>query len=366
MAGSDRKPDSLPTIRPHAWLLISGTIILLVLALVTVTTSATPNESLRYLAGKVISLFVAEFGVALLVAYFISVTIDVRVRQAELAMRQREDREREERRVAEAKEIEDRRRTEAEENERRQTQISQNVVQGVYGLQHTPAYVKAVIETSLRPDIVRDSADLEYTVRELTRDEVAVTGVDPQRFVVLEMLSSYRFRNVASSEKPVDVRYAVAVRHGKGARTFTAVKRTSIGGTDLTEDQIVAALTLDEHEHEKSYVWPRKIPGNGTLAVRITVFALKERSDNEVWGSFFPTVAGATLRLTVLPGMRFGVRPLTASPMTCERREATLGVWKCGGSILPNDSVVFWWRTPEDDAETILPAPDPSDVPRLA
>lgn len=363
MAGTDPSHDALAIIKPRWWLLASGIFVLLVLALVTVTSSAQPADTLGQLAGKVISLFVAEFGVALLVAFFISATIDARVRQAELAMRQREEREREERRVAEALEIEQRREREAIENERRQTLVSQNVVQGVYGLQHSPTYVKAVIETNLRPDVVRLSADLEYTVRDLTREEVARTGVEPARFVVLEMLSTYRFRNVSSSEKSVDVRYAVPVRHGRGARDFTGVRHLTIDGNELAQDEIDAGLQKGEHEHEKSYVWPRRIAGNGTLPVSITVYALKERSDNEVWGSFFPTVGGATLRLTVLPGMRFGVRPLTASPTTLERKQTTLGIWKCGGSILPNDSLVFWWRTPEDDAETVLPAPEPLALP---
>jgi hypothetical protein len=273
---------------------------------------------------KLALLFLAELGVALVIAWVISVWIERQARE----------------------------RDNAEAEERRRL-IAENVVLGVWGLQHKPAYVRTVLETNLQPTTVRDAVDMDFSVRRLTPQEVKRLGVEPDRFVVLRMMTSFRFLNLSSKTSALDVRYSVAIRGGKRLREFTRVESASLAGVQLTPSEITAAETIDPQRGMKRYCWPRTIPGGGTLPVTISCLTIKEASDSEVWGSYFPTVDGASFSLQVLPEMRFGVRPLLASPcnnVSFSQAEG-VGVWKVEGSILPNDSIVFWWRLPEDDGD---------------
>lgn len=76
---------------------------------------------------------------------------------------------------------------------------------------------------------------------------------------------------------------------------------------------MVAAIigwALEKQAKERDNERGMKLRADETLPVIISVRCVKELSDNEVWGSFYPTVEGITLCLSVLNSMRFGVRPL--------------------------------------------------------
>lgn len=321
--------------------LLLGISTLLALALVKVTIAPNPPETLARFGLEVLSLFVVEVGVALIVAFFVAYLVEVRIKV-------HESRQRDQERSIEIV----RKRQDAEAAERRRQVLARDVVEGVYGIQHKPSYVKAVIETNLQSMIVRDMIDLEYTLSELTDEQLQILNVpDGRRFVMLTMLTTYTFRNLSSYQKPVDVLYSLPVRNGEGARALTRVEWAKIGDTVLSRDTIDKSLEAPDEENDKTFRWSETIPGNGQLYVSIRATALKERSDNEVSGFFYPSIDGARLRFTALPGMRFGLRPLTNSSIAPERQEGNLATWNGTGPVLPNDSVVFWWRIPEDDAQ---------------
>jgi hypothetical protein len=277
----------------------------------------------------VIVLLAKELGVAFIVAGIIAWSIEeqARERDNQRAMQLRQD-------------------------------VANDAVFALYGLRHKKDFIKAVVETNLEARIVRENLSLRYVVRTLSANEAAeIKPSDPddalQRFVVLEMTSSYRFRNVSAASEELSIRYAIALRHGPGPRRITRASYVSLDGKPLTDDQIASALTSGMHDDELRYAWPRRIPAGKTLDVLIVARCVKERSDNEVWGSFFPTMEGAQLSLSVLEGMRFGVRPVTSAELAVEQGEpsSTSRSWRMGGPLLRHNSLVFWWRTPEDDGE---------------
>jgi len=326
---------------PIKWTLLAwGSVILLLVCLAKAYGSSKPDETIRAFLDDFVTLFFSELAVALLVAFAVAYYIERKAKE-----RDRLDR------IAELEEDERRRTADAAEEERRRTLLAANVVEGVFGIQHKPVYVKAVVETALHPRVVRGPASLDYRLRELTAEEIEQIGVGEDcRFVALEMVSIYTFQNVSNQEEDIDVRYAVPVRHGAGARAFTRVEEAELNGVVLSREDI--DQVEDIQDGYKSYSWLKKIPPNGEFSVFFRAIALKERSDNEVWGSFFATMPGTETRFSVLPGMRFGIRALTSSPRKRTRKEELLEVWKCTGPILPNNSMVFWWRTALDDAET--------------
>ena len=127
-----------------------------------------------------------------------------------------------------------------------------------------------------------------------------------------------------------------------------------IGEATLGEEEIRRAIRSDG-DGELEYCWERSLAPNGELPVLISVTCVKERSDNEVWGSFYPTVDGVTLSFSVLEGMRFGVRPLSSANLIEQPTVPNpfARTWRFDGPLLKHNSAVFWWRTPEDDGEEV-------------
>ena len=232
--------------------------------------------------------------------------------------------------------------------------IARDVIHAVFGLQHDAEYVRKVVEHALEPKVIRDRIDSEYTIEELTNSEVTTLDVEPGRFIKLTMVSTYTFRNVSSRDVDHVVKYGLAVRSGPKLREFARVVSGCIGGTDLTASELVHRPDDDgggdDGKGYKTYEWMRKIPAKGCLDVVIEAVSVKERSDNEVWASYFATVKSSDFKARVrIPNMIFDVRALTATTPTKLRKTHSGGDWKIEGPILPNESLVFWWRSREDD-----------------
>jgi hypothetical protein len=240
-------------------------------------------------------------------------------------------------------------------------QVANDAIFAIYGLRHRQDFIKAVVETNLEAKIVRENMVLKYTLRTLTHEEAAeILPSRPedalQRFVVLEMFSSYDFKNVAAATEELRIRYAIALRQGAGARRITRAHYVCIGDKELAPGEIEAGKKSHSGADELQYEWRRSLERDKSQRVIISARCVKERSDNEVWGSFFPTMGDMSLTLSVLTGMRFGVRGLTNGEIGPEPSEPSdvSRSWRVSGPLLRHNSIVFWWRTPEDDAEEEL------------
>jgi len=236
--------------------------------------------------------------------------------------------------------------------------VANDAVFALYGLRHRRDFIKAVVETNLEAKIVREDMKVAYSLRTLSREEADVVSPKKpadalERFVVLEMTSTYTFRNVAASGELAIIRYAIALRQGAGARQLTKAHYVCIDDKQLNDKEIEAGISAPENSDDLTYQWQRPLDPNGTVRVIISARCVKERSDNEVWGSFFPTMGNMDLSLTVLPGMRFGVRELSSASLSSKLSVPSdvSRSWTLTGPLLRHNSIVFWWRTPEDDAE---------------
>ena len=282
-------------------------------------------------AVAVISLLFKEVGVAFVVAWVITNGVEAAAREREI-----------------------------ERHERQTTETAKAVIHGLYALQHEPSFVKAVVETNLEAKIVRQGMTLKYKVRSLRNAEAqTVFPAESERakdkFVILEMFSEYTFRNVSSQPQPVAVQYQVALRHGAGAKSISRATDVIIGDEDpLTSDQISKAILNLGHEEEVRYRWDRILQPGRTLKVTIYAQTLKERSDSETWGSFFPTMGNIAIEFEVPDQNVFGVRPLSNGMLVEHHTVPKLSTKRCwilNGPILRHNSLVFYWRTPEDDAQ---------------
>lgn len=287
--------------------------------------------------GLVVVLLLKELGVAAIVAGIIGGIFESQVRERE-----------------------------ARHSRQLRLEVAEDATFALFGLSHDHKFVKAAIATNLKADIVRVDLTQHYKLRELT-DEEART-VDPacpeeaqKRFVMLDMEQIYGFRNVASHDIDHSIPIGVPRRSGNGIAELTEANFVSLDGNKLTDGEIKNGIDEDSSTRDYlQYRWTRRIKSGETCSVIANVVTIKERSDNEVWGSFFPTMGDVTLSLQALPGMRYDVRKLSNGML-----EPADGVpipnkktWKLTGPLLRHNSVVFWWRTAADDGAAICPPED--------
>ena len=273
-------------------------------------------------------LLLKELGVACVVAAIVGMTLEKRAREHDM-----------------------------ERHHRLQMSVAENAVFALFGLSHDREFVQAVVDTNLKAAVVRTNLTQTYKLRNLTTTEARL--INPKapedalrRFLILDMEQHYIFKNVSTAPIHHEIPLAVARRRGAGASAVTGATYVSIGQKPLSSAEIEAGIDKGSSEdHYLRYVWKRYIPAHGTLQVVANVACLKERSDNEVWGSFFPTMGEVSLTLEVLDGMNFGLRPISNAdmklkdevPSTCRQS------WVLSGPLLRHNSAVFWWRTYADD-----------------
>ncbi len=241
---------------------------------------------------------------------------------------------------------------EHEAHELARKQMSSDVVHAVFGLLHSPTYVRTVVETTLQCRVVRLHYNVSYLIEPLSAGEIENLRVTPDRFVKLTQISSYTFKNVSGTPIKHTVRYALPVRAGQKAYEFAGITKIKIGEKTIAGPDLNKAITSGKDEFFKAYSWDRTINGGGELTIVVEAVSLKELSDTEVWGSYHATYEGMVMsvRSSVPAIARFGIRNLTASPTTKVYENIGRNAeWKIEGPILPNDSVVFWWRSAEDD-----------------
>lgn len=286
------------------------------------------NDGYGVWSKKSLVAFMKEWGFAFVIAWAISYLID-----------------------KQAKEREHEAHTESNK------QMAENVVHAVFGLQHAIPYVRKVVERTLKSEVVREHYQTHYSITSLTPDEVQKYGLQPDRFVKLTQRSKYSFRNVSAQTVNFVVRYAIAVRGGT-LQDAAGVTYVTIGGKRIPDGALKRSMKIVGDGY-KAYAWDTKInPGaKNSLEILVEAVSFKELSDTEVWGNYHPTYEGMdmTVRIDVPDIARFGIRALTATEPECLFRNDLEAQWVIRGPILPNDSVVFWWRSKADDGGDIVP-----------
>lgn len=324
-------------IRSPTWPLLAGAVLVLGVGAVKPLLPAFEEHSTQAYWGEVVPLFLAEIGVALMVAFFIGLTIDSQVKSREHRERAREMRR--EREIAHA------RQAEAVEREQR---MVQDVFRGVLGIRHSSAYVRKVVETNLEQRIVRETVTLIYTLRHLTPAEAEAIG--DGRFLMLDQTVSFAFENLSSEDQDVPLRFVVPVRHGQRLRDVSRITSAVIGNKEVDIVESAEGASDDA----KVYVWTRRIPAHQKLSVVVSALVVKEESDTEVFCSYYPCTKGMSLQVSAPPELNLGIRNNTASRHVVAKNpgHTGTGLWKIDGPILPNDSVVFYWRTDRDEGES--------------
>lgn len=275
---------------------------------------------------KTIILLIAEIGYAFIIAWIVAEALEANAKAEHL------------KEVKEAREL-----------------IAKDVTHAIFGIRHDPQYVRAVLETCFEQPHFREDYDLQYRIDSFPAKEAAKLGIEPSRFVLMSTRMRYRVRNMGAKEEKFRIGYGLPMRSGQ-LEKFSKITAITTGSKTYSASEISEMEVPHNGENvplnDKAYEFYVTVAGGGSIDVLIESQTVKELSDNDTFGFRFPTT-NARLRMDVnIDELKFGVTARVAANLV-EIIPPTdrSGEWKIDGPILPYNSVVFWWRTPQDDGQ---------------
>lgn len=233
---------------------------------------------------------------------------------------------------------------------RAQRAIAKEVFNAIYNLRHDRKYVEAAIEGVLGTHFIRENYEVIYKLAPYSQKEQAAAGVDLSRFVRLRAISQYSIKNVTPNKEHFRMRASIPVRNGPLA-DLSKLTSLRIGSKAHSQTEIDALLD-DSIKSDRCYLIQTDVDGNSDVQVVVEVEVVKELSDSESLGLKLPTLAmKVSLIIENIDGLEFDLRGYTSSPVQSEVRSADnkTATWKLPGPMLPWNSLVLWWRTPQDD-----------------
>lgn len=259
---------------------------------------------------------ISELGFAFIIAWIVAMTIEWRFRveaQAEIARERRA--------------------------------ITDDVFRAIYQIRHSKTYVAAFIERVLESTLIRTNYYVSYRIDPFPAEEARECGIDKDRFVLLTLRSRYDARSASTSKKPYSIKFGVPARGGKLAQ-LSKVTSCIVDG----QRQDAKEVDMGDPSNRFYELFAGDLNPSQSKSIEIDAKIVKELSDSEMFGFLDPTM-GMRIRVEVnVPNLRFGVRARTVSPIReYQKQDDHSGEWIIDGPIAPYNSVVLWWRTPEDD-----------------
>lgn len=346
-----RSALQLPHWRHPTWpILIGASLILLSLALEHVfhLTGGLSNV----ISSKLVVLFVAELGIAFVIAFIVSRAVEYQASQKHLDS------------------LNSARREIVSENEKLTAAMAawradalkeiivtqggslKETISRIYSATFSDDYVKAALESCFGYKLVREDYNISYRIDSFEKEDCEGLDIDCERFVKVTATIGYKVRNVSSATADLDITYGIPVRPGH-LSSYPRAIHMKVGEREYSADELAKMATYDDDSMERDYKIGASIPSGSSLDVAIVAQLVKEISGSDTFGFRYPTTR-ATLRLdcnVTSPKLQIGAAARIASGM----RKAGAAPdgrsleWRVDGSILPFNSVVFWWRRPEED-----------------
>ncbi len=237
------------------------------------------------------------------------------------------------------------RRADRESAERLRRDIAADVFRGVFSRVFTADYVDKVIAVNLEPGVVRKSIQIHYIIEEPNRKELTDLGLDPEDFVQLRTRVRYRLANI--SARPIDENIRVAtgaVSNVRGALARLVSMKIGKGSEALVEKE--RETKSFEHQSGKGFSYEVNLDPGEEVEVAIETLAVKEDSDNEIWGTYYPTLQGDVTLTVRRAGLVTGLNARTATAATelFTSDDGSAFRWQINGPMLANDSLTLWWQ----------------------
>jgi len=227
-----------------------------------------------------------------------------------------------------------------------QEKIAENVFKGVFNNDIPEVLVDEVVESVLRAPIVRTENHAHFIMDD---GSIEVDG-DITRHVVITATTRYTLKNCSRQPINVPVGLMIPIPSNPNLRARAKLTEVEIAERKLSDVEIAEGdRAIPDTAYEKRFQWRHQLSPGDTLSVKLAYSLVKDRSDNEIWTSLFPTLA-STLSVVVNTGdldigadglNRETLRPVNAITDKSEERHRT---WELKIPMLPYQGFVLWWR----------------------
>ena len=222
--------------------------------------------------------------------------------------------------------------------------IAKEVFAAVFSTRVPRQLVDAVVDQVLGTEIVRLNHRADYVIEELPAGAEEIG----EGYVLLAVKTEYVISNVSNKSVKVPIRVGYPTPGPKAAKDYSRLRSISIGDRQLSDEEIAEGDTAAEDDVDKiRFVWWRDLDPGARLGVETVCELVKERSDNELWVSLFPSMGMELSLLVKVEGVQFGVRSCSRSEL--EQQMGSMKAdehnrFKLDGPVLPHQSIVIWWR----------------------
>jgi hypothetical protein len=217
-------------------------------------------------------------------------------------------------------------------------------------------YVSAVREQCLRNGLVRTECDLSYEICNLVLDDNLEPALRStlQRFCELKHTVKYTIKN--TSLKPIEetLRCSIPFRGADGVAERSNIVAIMVAHGEGPKDAAAYSEPEDvvksiEDEKYKCASWVISLEPNESLSVYISTIILKEKSDSELFVSYYPTLS-TKIRVRYPEGLKIGLRFTVPDGLRSEVDDGPGSrTWRIDKPMLPHQGVNLWWQTPGDD-----------------
>lgn len=226
-------------------------------------------------------------------------------------------------------------------------QISEDVFFAIFQREFSRQYVSKIVETNLKSPLMRDFISMEYVLDELPDEIKELAGNNHNKLVLLRARTHYRLRNISGHKITETINFALADREGS-LTGLAKILSLQIDNKTYNAEEIESLKTKQDSDMVH-YCWDWDFETDDFVEILVEHQMLKDLSDNEVWGSYHPTLKMEfTARINV-SGLKTGVRSLCASKVSHIWEKPDYRQWVLDGPTLPHDSVTFWWRPVENE-----------------
>ena len=192
----------------------------------------------------------------------------------------------------------------------RQREIAESVFRGVFETDIPKTIVDEVVEGILKSKIVR----LDHTSTYVLNDRTKEVEGKSYKYIELTATSSYTLQNVSREYVVVPIRLMFPVPGNPYLRDMAKLMNFAINDRSLSSQEIEAGNeAAGNTEYLQGYLWEQELAPGATVRVRGTSTLIKDRSDNEIWTSLYPS---KSMRLYVTMNCRYGIWCRRPSPRT--------------------------------------------------
>lgn len=243
--------------------------------------------------------------------------------------------------------------------------ISENVFEAVLGTNAPKEVVQQVMTSVFAKKVIRENMTLHYNIESVSDKKLKeITGgklpkVSPenkQKYIFIDVENNYVLKNIGLGNANEKINVFIPFPNHTDLKDFATLMHVYANGQELNIKDGNEAIP--DTEYEKKYSWPVKIKPKETLRVITKYRLVKERSDNEVFTSLFPTLK---LQMTAdmrIEDMEWDVDALHSDKIRSINHRNQSGpyayervTFETQAPILPYQGVLTWWRPKRQEEE---------------